>query len=65
MKQSSCELVRNGKQQRKGNACCEGFDKNGKKLYSCYGFMDLMTEEPLEECRRCEICNQNADFKYI
>lgn len=29
------------------------FYKNGKPQIYCYGFYDMMTDEPLEECHNC------------
>lgn len=31
------------------------FIENGKVYYGCYGYTDTMTDEPLPECKRCEL----------
>lgn len=32
---------------------CEGEDENGKSLYACWGWIDPMYDEPLDECKAC------------
>lgn len=55
---SKCELVRKGEVRRKGRAA-DKIVVDGKKTYSCYGFKDAMTDEPLPECQSCEIWERN------
>ena len=48
-----CVLVRKGIVKYKGKPTIE-FYKDGKPQYYCYGYMDLMTDEPFEECVNCK-----------
>lgn len=47
---SMCELVRTGEKKRKGYPA----DKLSDGKYSCFGYIDLMYDEPREECERCK-----------
>lgn len=51
MAKSKCELVRKGKAKRKGNRA-SSFIEYGKVYYTCYGYTDAMTDEPLPEYKR-------------
>lgn len=51
---SKCELVRIGEVKHKGNTADKIITKN-KVVYTCYGYKDSMTDEPLDECKRCEL----------
>lgn len=51
---SKCELVRTGEVKHKGKTA----DKiiiNNKVVYTCFGYVDAMTDELLDECKRCEL----------
>ena len=48
-RESVCELVRTGK-KRKGYPA----DKLPNGKYSCFGYIDLMYDEPLKECEKCK-----------
>ena len=47
-----CELVINGKATRKGEPSIE-FHIDGKPQYYCNGYVDPMTDDTYDECRRC------------
>lgn len=47
---SKCELVRIGEVKHKGNTADKIITKN-KVVYTCYGYKDAMTDEPLDECK--------------
>lgn len=51
---SKCELVRKGEVKRRGNTADKIITGN-KVVYTCYGYTDAMTDEPLPECQRCEM----------
>lgn len=51
---SKCELVRKGEAKRKGNAADRVVSSNGKVIYTCYGYIDAMTDEPLSDCQKCK-----------
>jgi hypothetical protein len=51
---SKCELVRTGEVKRKGKVA-DKIIRHDKTFYSCYGYRDAMTDEPLEECQRCKL----------
>lgn len=38
---------------KKGKPTIEGY-KDGKPIYSCLGWYDRMTDEPLPECSDCQ-----------
>ena len=46
-------MVRKCEVERKGRAADE-IIVDGKKTYSCYGFKDSMTDEPVPECEECK-----------
>lgn len=61
-KKSYCELVKNKKVKEKSlPGEYYGVTLDGLKFYSCLGYIDKMTDEPLEECARCEHYTANAD----
>ena len=39
-------------------------DENGKKYYSCWGWIDKMYDEPLDECRECPDYYRNAESRF-
>ena len=51
---SKCELVRIGEIKHKGKVADKITDKD-KTFYTCYGYRDAMTDEPLDECKRCNL----------
>lgn len=51
---SECELVRKGEVKRRGNTADRAISSKGKVIYTCYGYTDAMTDEPLDECKRCK-----------
>lgn len=56
---SDCELVRNGEVRRRGNTADRAISLSGKVIYTCYGYTDAMTDEPLDECKRCKRWEKN------
>lgn len=56
---SECELVRKGEVKRRGNTADRAISSKGKVIYTCYGYTDAMTDEPLDECKRCEHWEKN------
>lgn len=62
MRQSACELVRKGEEERKGNAVESIKTTSGRKIYLCGGRYDAMTEEPLNECHRCPLFANRYTF---
>ena len=48
---SKCELVRKRKMKR----MAPHYEWKGNP--DCWGYIDCMTEEPLDECRKCEWFN--------
>lgn len=48
-----CRAVATEKVQRKGRASLE-FYKDGKPQYYCYGYIDMMYDETLPECKECK-----------
>lgn len=49
----SCEAVKNGTVKRNGKASLEFFYA-GRPFYYCFGYIDRMTDEPLDVCRSCK-----------
>lgn len=47
-----CKAVKNGEVKRRGKPSIEFFRGN-KPQYYCHGYIDAMTDEALETCRRC------------
>lgn len=41
------------KLNKRGKPSVEWHDKDGKPQYYCCGYINLMTDEPLEECQNC------------
>ena len=56
---SECELVRKGEVKRRGNTADRAISSKGKVIYTCYGYTDAMTDEPLDECKRCKHWEKN------
>ena len=56
---SKCELVRKGAVKRRGNTADRAISSKGKVIYTCYGYTDAMTDEPLDECKRCKHWEKN------
>lgn len=50
----SCQAVKNGEVLSKGRASKEGYDKDGKPIYYCYGWNDDSTEALIETCLNCK-----------
>lgn len=48
----TCKAVKNGEVKRRGKPSIEFFIGN-KPQYYCYGYIDAMTDEVLDTCRRC------------
>lgn len=55
MRQSVCELVREGKVKTKGYALESVETTSGRKIYLCGGRYDAMTDKPFNECRGCPL----------
>ena len=55
MRQSACELVRKGEAKTKGYALDSVETTRGRKIYLCGGRYDARTDEPFNECRRCQL----------
>lgn len=47
MARVKCKLPKHGK------LSIEWHDKDGKPQYYCYGYINRMTDKPLEECQHC------------
>lgn len=47
-----CQAKRNGEVKRRGYSTVEWY-KDGKAQVYCYGYIDKMTDEPLEICKHC------------
>ncbi len=50
---ADCAAVKAGIVKRKGKASLEFF-YSGRPHYYCYGYIDRMTDDPLEVCRECK-----------
>ena len=49
----SCQAVKNGEVKRKGEPTLEFYDKQGKPVYFCYGYIDLRNDELIDTCANC------------
>lgn len=47
------ETPGNGIKER-GKASIEWYDNKGKPQYYCYGYIDKMTDELIDECKNCK-----------
>lgn len=58
-----CQAKKTGRVKHRGKPTIEWY-KDGKPQYYCYGYMDRMTEEPLEVCQNCAdfVNNIEEDF---
>lgn len=61
---SDCELVRKGEVKRRGITADRWVSSKGKVIYLCYGYFDSMTDEPLDECKRCKHWERNEKSLY-
>ena len=61
---SDCELVRNGEVRRRGNTADRAISSSGKVIYTCYGYTDAMTDEPLDECK-CWERNEKSLYRAL
>lgn len=52
MAKTICEALKTGQVKRRGRPTIEWF-KDGIPQYYCYGWANLMTDEPLEVCKNC------------
>ena len=52
MAKTVCEAKKSGIVKYRGKAGIEWY-KDGVPQYYCYGYIDRMTDEPLEICRNC------------
>lgn len=59
---SDCELVRKSEVKRRGITADRWVSSKGKVIYLCYGYFDSMTDEPLDECKRCKHWERNEDL---
>lgn len=59
-----CRAKKTGQVKYRGKPTIE-FYKDGKPQYYCYGYIDRMTEEPLEACQNCAdfVNNIEEDFQ--
>lgn len=48
-----CKAKQKGIVKRRGKPTIE-FYKDEKPQYYCYGYIDVGTDEPLEDCKRCK-----------
>lgn len=48
----ACRAKESGKVSRRGQPSIEWY-KDGKPQYYCYGYIDNMTDELLQECKEC------------
>ena len=55
MRQSECQLVRDGQTKRKGRASDSFETTSGRKVFLCGGKYNAMTDDALPECRRCPL----------
>lgn len=49
----ACEAVKHGRVKRRGKPSVEFF-YSGRPFYYCFGYIDPMTDELLDECRDCK-----------
>lgn len=47
-----CKAKKKGIVKRRGKPTIE-FYKDEKPQYYCYGYIDVGTDEPIEDCKRC------------
>lgn len=51
---SKCELVRSGQLRHKPAPADRIQLPDGRKMYTCWGRYDLMTESAMPECEHCD-----------
>ena len=51
---TGCMAVKNGNVKRKGKPSIEWYNESGKPQYYCLGYIDIMYDELLQECRMCK-----------